>query len=128
MFNSEDIYTALNVAGITALLDDYEASTTVKALFDGIIIPQDFTGTESINFYMSGTFLAGMEYGNYRYSINCRSADYEDSRIMADMVIDSINRVSYPDHYIVCSVLQTIPPQDDTDVFNTPVEAILKKR
>jgi hypothetical protein len=128
MFSSEDVYMALNVASITALLDDYEASTTVNALFDGHIIPQDFTGTESINFYMSGVFLGGIEWEEYRYSINCRSATDMGSRTMAKAVIDGINRVHYDDYFIVCSVLQTIPPMDKTDVYNTPVEATIKKR
>lgn len=135
MFSSDDLYTALNDSTITDLLDVYKTSktsSTYSALFDEMIVPREVIwstgdGTETINFYMSAPLTAS-DVEEYRYSINCRSAKYEDSRTMAGAVRDTINRVSYSDYYIVCEVLATIPPADATDVYNTPIEAIIKKR
>lgn len=122
MFNSEDIYTALNVSDITDLLDTY---VSTPALWEATRIPQSFTGTESINYYMSGTANGGLEYGDYVYSINCRSATEAGVKIIAQAVYDEINRGIYSDYSIKISVLPIIPPADDTDLYNIPIEAVI---
>lgn len=130
MFGSDDLYTALNQTAITDLLDDYEVSSTstMSALFDGMILPQDFTGTESINYYMTTPFNAAADNEIYKYSINCRSADYHSSLTMAYTVKETINRSFGDDYYIICIVLAPIPPADNTDVYNTPIEATILKK
>jgi len=129
MFGSTDIYNALNVSAITTGLDNYVVGeTTYKALFDAVILPQDFTGQKSINFYMLTPRNFGLDYEIYRYIVNCRAATYNESRTIAQNVLNEINRESYTDYYIVCSLVPTIKPVDDTDNYNTPIEIILKKR
>lgn len=117
------LYTALNVTDITDLLDSYN---TGKALFSAKLIPEDFTGNKSINFYMSGVFNAALEYGRYLYSINCRSNNFYESKEIAIAVKDEINRRHYTNSFMTASILETIPPMNDTDNYNTPVEAIIK--
>ncbi|MGD8305150.1 MAG: hypothetical protein PVF17_00720 [Ignavibacteria bacterium] len=123
MFGSDILYTALNVTNITDLLDSFG---TGKALFSDNLIPQSFTGDKSINFYMTSPFNCSMEYNDYRYTINCRASTYNESRTIAEAVKDEINRSKYANSFMVVSILGTIPPQDDTDNYNTPVEARIK--
>ena len=125
MFGQDKIYAALNVVGITGLLDDYK---TGKALFSESVMPEDFTGQKSVNYYMISSFNGGLEYSEYRYSISCRAATQGEALTIASAVFDALNRSSYGDYYIVCSVNPVIPPADDTDNFNVPVEIILKTR
>jgi hypothetical protein len=125
LFGSDLLNNALNVAPITDLLDVYMSG---KALFQGTLIPQDFTLDKSINIYMSGIYNAALEYDQYLYNISCRDKTETGSKTIAGAVITEINRVHYPDYYIVCSVLETIPPQDQTDNYNTPIEATIKAR
>ena len=125
MFGSEDIYTALNVSSITNLLDTWG---TGKALFAEPLIPESFTGTEVINFYMATPYNGGIEIEKYEYTINCRSATFKKSAELSLAVFTALNRANGTDSFTVCSVLKTIPPVDNTDTYNTPVTVILKKR
>ena len=129
MFSSDDLYSALNVSAITNLLDTYEyGEDSYPGLFDNMVIPSFFTGTKVINFYMSGVYDARLDYDSFRYTINCRSQSYSDSRTIANTVLGVINRTIYDDYFIVCEMLPTISPQDTTDVYNTPIEAVILKK
>ena len=125
MFGSNELYNALNDSAITDLLDAFSLS---PALFSDSLIPQAFTGDASINFYMSGSYDATLSYDDYTYTVNCRDKSYSGSRTIAYAVISTINRVNYSDYYIVCKLMGTIPPMDDTDNYNSPVEVKIKKR
>ncbi len=131
-FNSNLMYDALNVASITDLLD---TSNSTKGLFDGRVIPDWFNkkadGEEAfktINFYLSSPFSGGLEYEIYRYSVNCRAKTDGESRAIAEAVFNQVNRADFTGYHTNCNVLGTLPPADSTDVFNTPVEVILKSR
>lgn len=124
MIGSTELYNALNVSAITSLLDSF---LTGKALFDEVVIPQSFTGSNSINFYMIGPLNGSLSYNEYSYSISCRSNDYYNSRNIANTVYETINRVHYNRYIIYTQILPTIPPFDDTDNYNTPVEVIIKQ-
>jgi len=126
MFGSSEMYTALNITDITSLLDTYASS---PALFSDDLLPQDFgADKKSINYYRVGLYDGGLEYSNYSYSINCRAKSKTESETIAQAVKDGINRTSYSDYFIVVNVLQTIPPIDDTDSYNTPLETTIKGR
>lgn len=124
MLGSDDLYDALNVSDITDLLGTYK---TGKALFSDNRIPANCDVDATINFYMDAPW-RDTEYQEYRYTINCREKTYQKSRSIMDAVITEINRKAYSDYYIFCSVLATIPPADDRDNYNTPIQAIIKKR
>ena len=119
------IYTALNKTSITNLLDSY---LTGKALFAEALMPEAFTGSKSINFYMIASFNGGLEYKEYTYSISCRAATQGEAQTIAEAVFDEINRTSFGDHYMVCRVNPVIPPRDERDNYNVPVEVTLKTR
>ena len=125
MFASDDLFNALNISAITTLLDTY---LTKPALYDAMVLPSEYTGQESINFYFDVPYDASLNYEVYSYTINCRSETYIGSKTIANTVIENINRKSYTDYYIICSVGVTIPPEDETDNYNTPITAIIKKR
>lgn len=125
MFGTTEIYTALNVSAITNLLDTYK---TGKALFSDLIAPSDFTGDDYINFYMVSPFNGAREVKEYTYSVNCRSNTYKKSLTMAYTVLNELNRAYGSDSYMTVTVLQTLPPADETDVYNTPVNIKLKTR
>ena len=126
MVGSSEMYAALNKSAITNLLSTYDSR---KAIFEDSILPEDLPATAtSILYYPNAPFNGALDYGQYPYSVNCRSTSYALSRTLAETVQSEINRVSIPDYNIVANVLQTIPPQDSTDNFNTPVAVILKTR
>jgi len=126
MVGNSELYAALNVTAITNLLSTYGSG---KALINDVILPETLTATStSILYYPNGIFSGALDYGRYQFSVNCRAPSYSGSRTLAETVQTEINRVSYSDYYIVASVLQTIPPQDSTDNYNTPVSVILKTR
>jgi hypothetical protein len=119
-----ELYDALNVAAITALVGTYESA---PAIFNDSLIPQEYTGT-AINFYLATPFDARIDWHLYAFTINCRASTYAESIDLADAVQEEINRKNYSGYYINCVVLPTISPADDTDDYNTIVEATLKKR
>lgn len=127
MFGDTELYSALDVPVITGLLDSYLAG---KALFNAMVLPKTFTGNKSINFYLNSS-VGPSEIDIYSYTINCRSNSEKTgigSQVIAKAVMDGIDRKSYSDYYIVCSLGATIPPENDQDNYNTPITAIIKTR
>jgi len=119
------LYNALNVAAITNLLDSYGGE---PAIFSGTRIPESFSGDNVINFFRNGNVNNGIEYNEYPYLINCRAASDYESEELAQAVIDEINRAAVTDGLVYCELLATIPPADETDLYNTPITVIMKTR
>jgi hypothetical protein len=120
-FDSTLLYNALNVTAITSLID-------TGGLFDSRAIAEDFEGFKTINFYLSGPYNGSVEWSEYQYSVNCRAQTDGESRAIAEAVFNQLNRADFVGYHTNCNVLGTLPPIDSTDVFNTPVEVILKSR
>lgn len=125
MYGGELLYAALNISAITSGLDLYN---TAPALFNDSLLPADFVGQKSINFYLSAPFDAANDALIYTFIVNCRAQTYGESMTIAQNVINNINRKNFPDYFIICSLQQTISPRDEQDNYNTPVEIILKAR
>jgi hypothetical protein len=124
-FNSNLLYDALNVTDITDLLDTVSG---VKGLFDGRSVPDFFTADKTINFYITSPINGGLEWSEYIYSVNCRAKTDGESREIAQVVFNKLNRADFNGYHTNCNVLGTIPPINDIDNFNTPIEVILKSR
>jgi len=127
MFGLTNIYSALNTATITDLLTTY---MTGKALFNSTIIPQDLAiDATSINFYLVAP-TNNADFSEYSISINCRSGSYNGSLTLAYTVHETLHRHCSVDggYFLKMSVLPTISPADNTDNYNTPIEAIIKER
>jgi len=119
------LYTALNVTAITGHLATYAG---VPALFAESIIPSDCAEFPTINFYQSGIHDGKKEYGHCTYTIACRDPLRSEAERICDLIIDTINRINVFDYYISCVKLPCVPPQDDTDVFNQPIQTTIMKR
>ena len=123
-FNSDKIYDALNQSSITDLLDTV---SDIKGLFDSRAIPDFFTSDKTINFYLLN-FDGSTEFQQYTYSVNCRAKTDGESLAIAQAVFNALNRADFTDYHTNCIIQTTLPPIDDNDVFNTPVEVLLKIR
>lgn len=122
--NFDNLYDALNVSSVTSLLGTYGSG---YALFADSRIPSDYTSiAPSVNFYLSGTFNSIEGYTITTMTINCRAATSLLSRALADAVITAINRVNFTGYYITCTALPEIGPADETDNYNTIVQATMQ--
>jgi len=95
-------------------------------------IPKDDTSSETINFYQGGSYNAADEYYQLTWSVNCRSSTGYGAAELADKVRIALNRKSAITgdymYFGTCSILPTIPPADESDVYNKPIEIILRRR
>ena len=123
---SNDIYTALNVSSVTALPGDYTPS--IKALFSDTVIPSDCAALSTINFYQTAPIDNRLSYGQGAYTVNCRAQNQNEAETIALAVVAAVNRRGITDNLIYCQLGAPIPPQDETDVYNVPVEITIKKR
>ena len=120
------MYTALNVAGVTSLIGEYPTGT--PAIWSDTLMTQEYTG-DGINFYLDSGYDPRLDIDIYPYIINCRASTFSDSVTLGNAVLTAIHRKSFNDYYISCNdVLQTLPPVDETDDYNTIITATLKKR
>lgn len=124
-FESDKMFDALNQTDITSLLD---SQSGISGLFDSRVVPEFFTLNKTINFYLISPYSGALEWNEYIYSVDCRAKTDKESREIAQAVFDKLNRADFTDYHTYCDILPTIPPEDDNDVFNTPVEVNLKTR
>lgn len=122
---STDIYNALNVTAITSLLDAYG---TGYALFSDMVIPADCYAKKTINFYQLGVIDCRLDYGLATYTINCRAETKAEAMTIAVAVVNTINLESYTTYRLYCQIQQGLQPQDNTDVYNIPVEVTIKRK
>lgn len=121
MLNTE-IYTALNVAGITSLLDARSKTNTAKALINDKVIPATWTARKTINFYLNSPINFCAEFTDEIYSINCRADTLYESQNIALMVANTLNRTSVTGAFFKCTMNAPIAPKDSTDNYNTQIE------
>lgn len=118
------IYTVLTAAApVTTLVS--------TSIYNARLIPETDTSVNTINFYMTGNFDRTFEFDSLRWSINCRSnTDYTAYNI-AEAVSNAINRtgetLSGKKYFSTVSILPVIPPVDDADRYNVPVEVLIKR-
>ncbi len=122
MYYDTELLLALSSTAITGLLSTY---LTSPAIFNGTV-PQDFTDMNFINFYFIS--LPDKENHIMKYSVDCRGESYAEANTIANAVYTALNRVSFSNFFTSCDIGQTLPPMDNTDVYNTPVSVNLFKR
>jgi hypothetical protein len=126
MYGANRLFDAINITTVTDLLDDYG---TGSAIFPSTLIPEAFTGTEVINFYRTSSNASGLAYNEHSYTINCRSKLEINSIILMQAVDNALNRTEITDGLIYSiNKGQTIPPLDETDVYNTPLTVTIKSK
>ena len=116
------IYNVLsNASGVTAL---------TTAIYNSRLIPETETTSTTINFYTTGGLDYSFEFNQVSWSINCRARTEPEALTLAVAVKDAINRVqkvvNSKRNFCTCSILPVIPPIDDTDKYNIPVETLVK--
>lgn len=125
LFGGDYIYSAISS-------DTDLAELVGTNIFNARLIPSDATGTETINFYITAPVNYALPHFEARWSINCRASIESTALQIADRVAVLINRVfgSVDSHafYATVSMLAPIPPVDDTDAYNVPVEIYLRRR
>lgn len=118
------IYSTLSSdSGVTAL---------TTAIYNGRMIPETETSETTINFYIVGPYDASLEYFLAGWSIDCRSPTSKGSLDLAVAVRDAMNRVKavvggYTYHGVI-QIGGTVPPLDESDVFNTPVTITVRRK
>jgi hypothetical protein len=82
--------------------------------------------------YKINNFEGAQEYFSRTWSIDCKSDDQEESEQLAYLVYSLFNRneaaVNGKIYFSVVTVLPTIPPINRADVFNTPVQVLLRRK
>jgi hypothetical protein len=129
MFGKTEMADALNVSAIKAVVDTFTTGLGGYAIFADVVVPRAL-GVEkkSINFYRSASASRGHETEIYNYTINCRAQTQNEAEVIAETVIENINRVIDTDYNIVCTILPVIGPQNEIDNYNCPIEAVIKLR
>lgn len=127
MFNYDRIMeTIIADSAILALLDGFGLH---KAVFGNSILPKEFDGTNSINFYNHIAIDPTIEYEDEFYTLNCRAASFSDAKSIQLAVKNAFNRKSsHNDGFYTVMVMPIIPPADETDTYNGPVEVRIRKR
>jgi hypothetical protein len=105
---------------------------TKPSIFDVKGIPSDRKEHPIINYYRIDPINGGVEIDSSVYSINNRAQSEEDANALGVAVYDALRRVNTSkngyDYFFIPSILGTLLPQDETDMFNVPVDVIIKAR
>lgn len=119
---------------IYSILSNDSSITTIvsTSIYEDHIVPATDTTTETINFYKLNPFAGGADFFESRFSIDCRAADYNTSQTLAYNVFAALNRefatLSGKEYFFRCDILSTIPPVNETDVYNTPVQVYIRRK
>ena len=136
-----DLHTTIyNDATIQSLVSSYVKSTVTEyAVFNSNLIPSDISTDSGLkNFDVSDTTINhytvtpqddSIPLTDLTRSVSCRAYTYEDAETLQTAVSDALNRKRVNDSFFVCSRLSIIPPADESDNYNAPVEVkILNKK
>ncbi|MFO8172923.1 MAG: hypothetical protein R6T96_01475 [Longimicrobiales bacterium] len=134
-YGGEYIYDVLsNDSAVTDIVGTFtdDAGDTWPNIFGSRKVPQDKTSRETINYYISSNFNAALNYFDINFSIDCRAKSEYEAYDLADAVNDALNRKSAAAggyiYFGTISILLAIPPADDADVYNVPVEINLRRK
>jgi len=128
MYGEDEIYDALNVASVTALIDTY-GDDEAPAIFADMVIPADIAEeAKTINFYKSATADLCQPVEIYTYTVNSRAKTKTDAETILKAVVDEINRNNYDGYFITCQALPTVPPQNEQDNYNAILEIRIKMK
>ena len=113
------------------LANDSDVTTLTTAIYKARLIPETETSLDTINCYPTSVD-GGVEYFQRVWSVDCRSDNEYTSQEIASRAFESLNRIQFSYsgkmYFTVCSILGTIPPLDKTDVYNTPITVIVRRR
>ena len=124
-FGEKYIYDALNVLEVNETIDKYN---NAPAIFFDSMLPSGLTPeSKTINYYMYVPQNLASEYEKYSYAIHCRAKTFNEAVIIANAVVNAINRLNYDNELsITCKTLPCQSPADERDNYLVPIEAVLK--
>lgn len=125
---SSDIFQKMyNSSAIQALVDTMPDGK--YAVFYDMVIPETFTGDQSVNFYRTSPTDETITIKEEVYSINCRANTFANANSLADAIITLLNRKqSSSTGFCYANKLPPIAPLDETDNYNVPVELRIKDK
>ena len=103
---------------------------THPAIWHDVLIPADFEGFKTINFYGIGIIDYSIDYGNTKFTYNCRGESFPDAINLRQAVKDALNRQSdgTGDYFFICEASTVLPPADETDSYNAVLTVTVKDR
>lgn len=105
---------------IAASVDTYKGT---PAIFFDNQIPQEIpVNGKTINFNLSTPTGDTSEIPIYRYIMSCRAGTLEAAAWISNNVVNEINRRSYGNFVLYASFLPTVPPANERDNYNSPLE------
>jgi hypothetical protein len=132
--------TLYNDATVQSLVASFIASSTTEyAIFNDELIPSNI-GTDSgvlnltvndstVNYYEASPLDDSHPLTDTTITASCRASTRSKVKALRDAVATALNRKRVNDSFFVCSRLSIIPPADENDNFNAPVEVkILNKK
>lgn len=100
------------------------------SIYNARMIPEDDQNKSTINFYKTSPFEGGSPFYEQRFSIDCRALEEATASQIAFAVFLLFNRTKKKfngyEYFSRCSILPPIPPRDEADVFNIPVEIYIR--
>lgn len=129
-FAADQLGALLNVSAITTLLDTFTVGEDTYPMLTHAMVMPDTWGPQksTINYYQADSITGGIDYGNYVYYVNCRAATEPSSRTIGQTVFNQLNRLTRGSYNAVCTLLKPIPPEDETDNYNTIVEIRMRTK
>lgn len=117
------LYTLLNVSAITNALDTWDGA---PALFVGTRIPEGCNAHKTINVYITSPQESN-EYTRVTSIAACRGDTEYEALAVATLVYNALHRYSHNGYYTYCALLPVVPPADETDVYNAPVQITITR-
>ena len=116
----------------TTLSTDSAVQAITTAIYNARMIPSDETSAKTVNFYATSPTNPRLEYFEARWSIDCRAPIESDALDLATAVVAAINRKHKTEgtksYFGVVDILWPIPPANDADVYNVPVQVYIRRR
>lgn len=123
------LFEALDQVALTDLLGEFADG---PALFMERAVPAECAAVPAVNVYRTSPIDHGSEVDQVSYSVNCR-ADSEGVAISVALAAAALLKrtsaaVGGYVYFFVPSLLPSLPPVDQTDLWNAPVEVVVKAR
>ena len=116
---------------VTSQIDTFNDGVgTYPAIWHDLMIPRDFGGTKTINFYENEPVNHTLNYGRYSFTYNCRGETMKEARNIREAVKDALNRAgdSTGDFFFICESSLVLKPADERDNYNAILNVVVRER
>lgn len=124
------LFEALDDPALTALLGTLSGGA--PALVLARAVPAEEGAIPVVNLYRTSPVDLGSDLDQTTYSVNCRDVDEAGAEAVAFQALTLLSRKSSAvggyEFFFIPSALPAVPPSDAQDLWNAPVEVIVKAR